>query len=241
MSKKVDTFFSADERKMIEQTITDVEKKTSGEIVTMVIDQSGRYGDIDASASVIIGAAIAVYPAKLIFANAGWLLPRFIPIMSWVSAVPDSARFILGLASFILITLGLYLVVNPLLIRMSFLKRVFLSERRRVREIRERALQVFYERGLHNTRDGTGVLFLISLLEKRVYVLADHGIYSKINQTALDGYAESVGQGIAEKRAAEALCESIRTIGADLAEHFPARADDTNEISNEIITESGRK
>ena len=41
--------------------------------------------------------------------------------------------------------------------------------------------------------------------------------------------------GIREKRPVEAICEAVKTVGEMLAEHFPIKADDTNELKNLII------
>ena len=104
-------------------------------------------------------------------------------------------------------------------------------------EVRERALRGFHEHGLANTKDATGVLFLISILERRVHVLADHGIYTKIKQETLDKYADSIGKGIASGKGSEALCNAIKDAGKELEKHFPRKEDDKNELSDRIVTE----
>ena len=43
-------------------------------------------------------------------------------------------------------------------------------------KVRLRAEQLFYQESLHHTNANTGILILISLLERRVQVLADRGI-----------------------------------------------------------------
>jgi putative membrane protein len=236
MALKSDKFFNDEEKSTIDRTIKEVEKKTSGEIVVMVVDSSDRYEDIDAVLALIIGATLSIIPADLIFERSAHFLARFLPTLHWTSAVPDNARFVTALLFFIAMSIVLYFPIRYLVSFFPFIKSLFLSDRRREREIRERAIRAFHQQGLHNTRDETGILFLISLLERKVYVLADKGIYLKINQSDLDGYALAVAQGISRKRAAESLCEAIRAIGADLAEHFPRRSDDTNELPDGIIT-----
>jgi putative membrane protein len=236
MALKSDRFFTEDEKSIIDRTIKEVEKKTSGEIVVMVVDASDRYEDIDAVLALVTGATLSVLPAELVFERSAYFLTKLLPTFHWASVVPDKARFITALLFFIIMSIVLYFPIRYFVSFFPFIKSLFLSERRREREIRERAIRAFHQQGLHNTRDETGILFLISLLERKVYVLADKGIYLKINQSDLDGYAFAVAQGISKKRAAESLCEAIRAIGADLAEHFPPRPDDTNELPDGIIT-----
>ena len=237
MSAKSDKFFSDEEKKLIEETIAEVEKKTSGEIVAMVVDQSNSYEDSEVVGSVLIAACLSVYPAEAFFMKSSYLLHKILPSVSWLSKAPDEVRFIAGLCAFIVFTMFLYMPLKSIAGRMKRMKRFFIREKRKQFEVKSRAIRAFHEHHLDATRDGTGILFMISLLEHKVYVLADHGIYAKISQTALDGYAFAVAAGVAEKRAASALCESIRTIGADLAQYFPAKPDDRNELKNSVISE----
>jgi putative membrane protein len=95
----------------------------------------------------------------------------------------------------------------------------------------------FYEKGLYKTKQNTGVLFFLSLLERKVWVLADKGIYEKIEQETLNGFAQTVSQGIKEGRACDALCRAIEDAGTLLARHFPVTPGDTNELSDEVMTD----
>lgn len=110
-----------------------------------------------------------------------------------------------------------------------------LSRERIEQKVRDRALTIFYEKGLHRTRDNTGVLIFISVMEKRVWILADRGIYEKIEQTTLDDFARLLSRGIKEGRSCDALCETIEGIGKILSIYFPIKHDDSNEISNNVI------
>ena len=236
MGRNSAAFFNDEEKKMIETTISEVESRTSGEIVAMVVDQSGEYSDIDVIGSVLIAGCLAVYPSGLFYELSEKILHKIIPAVSWTADIPMLPHFFFGLGAFVLFTIIFYFPLLWLLRKVSVLKRLFLTDRRKEREIRLRALRAFHEHRLDRTRDATGVLFLISVLERKVYVMADHGIYNKISQSSLDGFAAAVAEGIAAKRAGESLCLTIRAIGLDLARHYPRRADDTNELSDKIVT-----
>lgn len=237
MKKGSDSFFTDDEKKRIEAAIHDAESGTSGEIVAMVVERSDDYKDVDVFVSMLISACLAVIPSEVIFMNSGQLLRKFIPAMGWVSGIPDNTRFMAGLLAFMVIILLLYMPVKFLLRLLPPLRRFFIPLRRRDYEVREKALAEFREQGLDRTRDATGILFLISLFERRVYVLADHGIYAEIKQNTLDAYADSVSRGLAEKNGAAALCGAIRSAGEELAKYFPRRADDTNELPDRVLGE----
>jgi len=113
----------------------------------------------------------------------------------------------------------------------------FIGKKRMEKEVMERAIRGFYEKGLYKTRDNTGVLFFISLLERKVWVIADKGIHRNMEQYTLNRFANMVSRGIKEKRACDALCEAIFEIGEVLARYYPVSKDDVNELSDEMITE----
>jgi putative membrane protein len=237
MNTKSDAFFTDSEKKSIEAAIKEAESRTSGEIVTMVVEQSDSYRDINVLAGIIISAMISMFPAEIVFANSELLLRKFIPSMSWFNQIPDGVRFFAGMSVFIALTIILYFPVKFIFSKFPSLRRTILSIKRMDEEVRERALKGFHEHGLGNTKDATGVLFLLSVFERRVHVLADHGIYTKINQETLDKYATSIGRGIADGKGAEALCGAIKDAGKELEKHFPRKSDDRNELSNRIVTE----
>ena len=68
-------------------------------------------------------------------------------------------------------------------------------------------------------------------------MLADKGIYEKIKHDSLNKFAGIVSKGIREGRACDALCAAIKESGELLAEHFPITPDDTNELSDHVMTE----
>jgi putative membrane protein len=106
--------------------------------------------------------------------------------------------------------------------------------------VKERALKAFYEKGLYKTKQNTGVLFFISILERKVWVLADKGIHEKIKQVTLNKFARLVAQGIRDGRACDALIEAIREAGELLAQHYPIQPGDINELPDEIICEDNK-
>jgi len=237
MNKKSNAFFTKNEQKAVEAAIREAESNTSGEIVTMVVERSDGYRDIDIIAGIIISAMISVYPAEMVYAYSEVLLRKILPSLNWLAQVPDGMRFITGLTAFAALTVILNFPVKFIFIKFPSLKRFLISIKRMDAEVKERALRGFHEHGLAGTRDATGVLFLISILEKRVHVLADHGIYTKIKQETLDKYASSIGKGIASGKGAEALCNAIKDAGKELEKYFPRKSDDVNELSDSIITE----
>lgn len=235
MNKIAASFFNDDEKKRIEAAIASAESGTSGEIVAMVVESSDHYRDVDVFVSMLLSACIAVIPAEAVYLNAEKILTGIVPVLGWVSAVPDKTRFMAGLFAFIVVTLVLYMPVRFLFGRIPALRRFFIPVSRRDAEVREKALSEFRDQGLDRTRDATGILFLLSVFERRVYVLADHGIYEKIKQESLDTYADVVSKGMAAGKGADALCGAIKSVGVELARFFPRKADDVNELPDRVL------
>jgi putative membrane protein len=204
-------FFSEEEKEKIRTTTQDVESRTIGEVVVMVVGSSDPYVEAELLGGVLLGSLLSFILTALFFHSSIW---SFVP-MSFIFFFP-SQWFVRK--------------VIPL-------KALFISRERKADAVRRRAISAFYDHGLYKTRKNTGVLFLISWLERKVWVLADKGIHEKIGQESLDQVATLVSQGVREGRPCEALCEAIRKMGEVLSEHFPMTPGDANELPDPVITE----
>ena len=102
-------------------------------------------------------------------------------------------------------------------------------------EVREKALVSFVEQGLHETRDKTGILILISLFEHRVQVLADSGINAKVPENTWDEIVTIIVNGLKAGDTCNAICQAVERCGELLEEHFPRKHDDTDELPNLVI------
>ena len=81
-------------------------------------------------------------------------------------------------------------------------------------------------------------MFFISLMERKVWVLADKGIYKKMDQETLNQFAGMVSQGIKEGRACEvSLCQAVEGVGRLLAEHFPHTPGHVDQLPDQVLTE----
>lgn len=207
---KSERYFNEEEMLRIKETTRSVELRTIGEIAVMVIDCSNRYIEAELIGGIIFGSLFSLIITTQYFYSSIWV---YIP---------------LSLLMFFPFWLIFY--------KFPALKTPFISFKRKEEEVMERAIRAFYEKGLYRTRKNTGVLFFLSLLEHKVWVLADRGIYEKIDQETLNRFANTVSQGIKDGRACEVLCTVIKEVGDLLTRHFPISPDDIDELSNEVIT-----
>jgi putative membrane protein len=96
-----------------------------------------------------------------------------------------------------------------------------------------RAEQSFLEQGVTETRDRSGVLLFLSEAERRVELLADRGIHERVGTEDWQTLVNEVVKAIREGRAVAGIAGAVDAIGARLAQHFPPRADDINELADE--------
>jgi putative membrane protein len=210
-SSKADKFFTAEERERLRAVTQEVESRTIGEIVVMVVERSDHYVEAEVLGGVLLASLLSLIVTLLYFHSSIW------------SYVPLSFLF--------------FFPCRFLFQRIGVLKRLFIGIRRKEEAVRLRAERAFFEKGLYKTKKNTGVLFFLSLLERKVWILADKGIYEKMNQESLNRFANEVSRGIREGRACEALSQAVEEIGVLLSRHFPITPGDTDELPDNVITE----
>jgi putative membrane protein len=211
---KLEKFISAEERKSIEKAVREAERRTVGEIVPVMVESSSHYGWLG-------------YHGALL----GWASAVALSI-----ALHVARPFFLGFWE----NLGLQLlglVIGWAFSRFSFGLRLLAHERVLAEEVSQAAQRSFLKNGLRNTRDRTGVLLFVSLRERRVQILADSGIHEKVGDAFWSAEVARVVSGIRAGRPAEGMIEAIRSIGDKLADHFPRKEDDSNELPDQLRTE----
>lgn len=97
-----------------------------------------------------------------------------------------------------------------------------------------RALREFAAMGVHKTADRTGVLVMLSLKERRVEVVADKAINEKVSQKTWERAVEIVVNHVQKGEPKAGIIRAVEFIGEVLAEHFPRKSDDRDELSDEV-------
>ena len=97
------------------------------------------------------------------------------------------------------------------------------------------ALAQFMAHGVHLTSARTGVLIYVSLLPRRIEILADAGIHAKVGQDIWDRAVARLAAEARTGRLSDGLTHAIRDLGALLAVHFPGTKGDRNELPNRVI------
>jgi putative membrane protein len=66
-------------------------------------------------------------------------------------------------------------------------------------------------------------------------VLGDRGIHEKLGDHQWSEARDLIIQGIHRGQAVKGICAAVESCARALAEHFPRRPDDTNELSDQVI------
>jgi putative membrane protein len=210
---------SEQDKARISEAVRAAEAHTSAEIVPMLVTRSGLYRD----AQHRVGLALAmVVLTSLLMGEGFWA--------SWRWQTVEAAWLLL--AVLLSYAIGSWIGRVPQVIRA-----VTSSERLR-RKVQLRAEQAFAQHSLSRTRQRTGVLLMVSLLERHVYVLPDSGIGPGITPAQWNDVVEAVITKVRESDIAGGFCAGIERCGVLLARACPAEpGDNPNELSNRLLHE----
>lgn len=209
---------SAEELESIKQAVSKAEKRTSGEIVPYFVDRSDRY-DITVWRGASLMAMVTIGAAAIFsVVYQGWGL-------AWLYTGQGVAILTI-VSGFIGALLGAY--VPPL-------KRMLAGRDLVERMVHHRATRAFVEEEVFNTRDRTGILLFVSMLEHRIEVLGDEGINRRVTPEDWIGVVGKIREGIKTKKVANGLIEAIELCGQLLERRgVEIQPDDTDELSNEV-------
>lgn len=221
--KKASQLFTEQERKLIEDAVTEAESKTSGEIVPVIATQSGRYD----RAEDLFGFFLAL----IIFGTVWYFFQGESSASgNWEQGVNLTLNLPISLG----ILAGSFFLGIILASWLPILRAPFISKKEMQEEVEKAAAEAFQKFRLRRTRDATGVLIYISIYERTVRVMGDDTIAQKLDQNDWNDVCLTVLQGFKEKRVVEGLREAILKCGVLLEKHFAIEPGDANELSNEL-------
>lgn len=98
----------------------------------------------------------------------------------------------------------------------------------------DRAVDIFTHLEMHKTRERNGVLFYVAVGDHKFVVIGDAGINAVVPEDFWNQIRSVVLDHFRQEKITEGLMGGIRMAGEQLSDHFPRRADDVNELTNEI-------
>lgn len=208
---------SEDEKGRISEAVRAVEARTRAEIVPILVARSGLYRD----AQHRVGLALAlVVLTTLLMGESLWV--------AWAWQTVHTAWVLLA-------TLLAYAAGSWLGTFASVIRAVTSTDRLRGK-VELRAQRAFAQHSLSRTRQRTGVLLMVSLLEHRVCVLPDVGIGPGITPAQWNEVVEAVVAKLKRNDIAGGFCAGIERCGLLLARVCPAvPGDNPDELSNRLV------
>jgi putative membrane protein len=204
------TLLDAAQKQRVEVAIAALEERTAAEVVVAVVPQSGRPW---------LARSLVAFACGLLGA---WL---FLELAPWVDV-----RWALGFEVAVTFATFALFGARPL-------ERLLVGPALAEREVLEQAFALFARHGLHRTRGHTGVLILLSELERRAVILGDEGIHARLGEQGWRRYVERIVAAIRRGRAADGLVEVLAELADVLAELAPPEATNDNELPNAVLDE----
>jgi putative membrane protein len=216
----------------IAAAIAAAEARTSGEIFCVLSRQVSSYRNVSLAWA---AAAALLLPLALIPLG---FEPAWVPGFSdgWEAAHLAARELSIGHAvtAYALIQAAVFVTVLLITSLPGVRLRVTPRSVRRAR-VRRAAIEQFLAHGLHVTEARTGVLIFAALEDHQVEVIADEGIHAKVDQAVWGDAVEALSLGLKRDDPAAGFEAAIGLCGAVLAEHFPPRPMDRNEIADRLV------
>lgn len=215
------------DKQRIADAIEAAEKTTSGEIYCVVARECSDYRVVPVAWAALV-AMIA--PPLLVFSGIDLAA---LPHYGWNAGQGDAlqrAAFVsYALIQAVLFAAAWALFTIPVVRR--FLTPKWLKRDR----VHRAALDQFLARGLQLTRDRTGVLIFLAEAEHQAEIVADEGIQAKVGSDAWGPPLAELLRRAHQGQPAEGILAAIQQCGALLAQHFPPRPDDVDELPNRVV------
>ena len=190
-------------RETLTACVREIEKSTDAELVLIVRARSGVYRHAD-------------YLFAALVAFLGLLFLLFSPFefhQYWV-AIDVGLLFVIGV------------YVSS---RSNAISRLLTTRKFRASAVRTGAAAMFYEAGIANTDNEMGFLIYLSLLERRLELIADRGVLKSVPALEWNQMLFQLHEA-GRKPEPDSLRTGLEKLGGLLAQHLPATGENPNEL-----------
>jgi putative membrane protein len=180
-----------------------IETTTDAELVLIVRARSGSYAHAD-------------YLFGTVLAFGGLLFLIFSPF--------DFHQYWVAIDVALLFAIGAFISS-----RSNTLRRLLTTDKFRSEAVRTGAAAMFYEAGIANTTAEMGLLIYLSVLERRLELIADRGVLKGVNALEWNQQLFELHE-TGRKPEPHTLLAGLEQLGALLAKHLPATGENPNEL-----------
>jgi putative membrane protein len=190
-------------RELLAECVKEIERNTDAEVVIIVRARSASYAHADYLFGSLLAFAVLVFLLFSPFAFHQFWVPIDVVVFFVIGAYVSSRSN----------------VMRRLLSRTAF----------RSKAVRTAAAAMFYEAGIANTNAEMGVLIYLSLLERRLELIADRGVLKKVPAQEWNLVLSELHEA-GEKPEPKHFLEALRRFGKLLATHLPPTGENPNEL-----------
>lgn len=217
--------FTVDDHRVVTSAVSEAEKATDGEIVTIVTEQSDHYGDVAwaisglvaLTALLVISLFPEIYLNSLDWMSGGW---------SGMTALPYWMLFVFAALKFF--GTRLILIWKPLLF-------LLIPSPIKNARVRKRAVSLFTVSTDHRTVGRTGILLYLSMREHRAEIVADDAIVEKVEPAVWGDAMVALIDLVRDGKPGEGMAEAVKQMGVVLSGHFPKTDNNPNELPDRLI------
>lgn len=112
--------------------------------------------------------------------------------------------------------------------------RVHLEKTAGSQDIFERAMEVFHQLKMDNTKEENGVLIYVATEDRNFVIYGDKGINDKVEDDFWESTKDVILNHFKKGDFKQGLVDGILMAGQQLKRHFPWQEDDENELSDQI-------
>lgn len=222
---------SPQDHERIRQATKTAEAATQGEIVCVVAEEASHYMEVPL-AWAAAGALVLPLLPLTIGSTAAFLDDR---LRDWSVAhvAASHATVMTVLGGYALLQCSLFIAI-ALIVSIPGIRRALTPASVKRGHVHRRALEQFFARDLHNTREHTGVLIYASLKERIAEVIGDSGINAKIGPRTWDEVIAALVKQMRAGRPGDGFVMAVEKCGHLLTTHFPAAGSNVNELPDAV-------
>jgi len=100
---------------------------------------------------------------------------------------------------------------------------------------RARAEEVFSRLRVWDTEHNSGVLIYVQLVDRRIEIVSDRGISSRVPQSEWDAICRGMESAFRERRFEKGALDAIDRVTRLLAKHFPPQGENRDELPDKPV------
>ncbi len=114
--------------------------------------------------------------------------------------------------------------------------RVYVESRCRYMDSVDRAAEIFWELGMHQTAERNATLVYVAVKDKQAAIFGDEGIDKKVGQKYWEEEVNKMLLFFKDRHLGDGICKVVTDIGEALQFNFPFnRTTDKNELPDDLV------